>query len=342
MSWADRLQLAINRLPWSPWLTYGAGYLLVVGTITVLKWADGAYPTGTIFPFHLVLFGTGVAGLAVMHHLDAAAGRALDAMRPALTLDDEQVASLRRRLTTMPAAAAALAAALGVGFAVFHRNGIVAGHLGSFKYATGGALVYLETALTQGLDWVVIGTFVYHGVRQLSLIDRIYRRHAVIDLFAAGPLYAFSRYAVQNALGVVAIGYAWVATYPHDVGVSVMRLLFSMVAVVVGLAFATFLWPLWGAHQRLVEERNRRVLATHAKIRAVTRRLHSDVEGGDYAAMDGLAKAITGLSAELALLEKASTWPWRGSTLRGFLTAVLLPLVVWGSQQVLAVAFLPP
>jgi len=56
----------------------------------------------------------------------------------------------------------------------------------------------------------------------------------------------------------------------------------------------------------------------------------------------GREAALAGLSAERALLEKASTWPWHGSTLRGLMTAVLLPLVVWGSQQALTLAFLPP
>lgn len=341
-SWVDRLQDLVDRLPWSPWVTYAAGFLLVGCTVTVLKWIDGTYAAGTVFPFHFVIFGTGVAGLALMHHLDAVVGRALVALRPALTLGDEEVDAMHRRLTTMPAAGAAVAASFGVGFAAFQRLAIMAPHLGPFKYATHGPLVYLETVLILGLNWAVIGTFVYHGVRQLGLIDRLYRRHAVVDIFAPGPLYAFARFSSQNAIGVAVICYAWIATYPRDVGTSALSLLLVMVVVVLTVALLTFLWPLWGAHVRLMREREQRVLATHAKIRAVTRRLHGDVEAGDFAAMDGLSKAITGLTAELTLLEKASTWPWQASTLRGFLTAVLLPLLVWGSQQVLALAFLPP
>lgn len=342
MSWVDRLQVQVERLPWSPWLTYAAAYLLVVGAMTVLKWIDGAYPAGTIFAFHLVLFGTGVAGLALMHHLDRVAGGALETIRPALDLDDAQVSAMRRRLTVMPASGAAVAATLGVGFAVFQRVAIMAPHLAPFRYATHGGLVYLETVLTLGLDWAVIGTFVYHGVRQLHLIDRLHRRHAVIDLFAAGPLYAFSHFAARNAVGVAGIGFAWIATYPRDVGASATQLMIGTVVVVMLLAAVTFLWPLWGAHVRLVREREERVLATHAKIRTVAKRLHGDVDGGDFASMDGLSKAMAGLAAELALLEKASTWPWQSSTLRGLMTAILVPLAVWTGQQALAIAFLPP
>jgi len=57
------------------------------------------------------------------------------------------------------------------------------------------------------------------------------------------------------------------------------------------------------------------------EVADLQRRLHGDVEGGDFGAMGGLAKAITGLSGEPALVKGASTWPWQSKTLRGFLTA---------------------
>jgi len=39
------------------------------------------------------------------------------------------------------------------------------------------------------------------------------------------------------------------------------------------------------------------------------------------------------LEKETDRIDAVSTWPWRSSTLRGFLTAVLLPLVVRGVQE---------
>ncbi len=35
------------------------------------------------------------------------------------------------------------------------------------------------------------------------------------------------------------------------------------------------------------------------------------------------------------MLEKMPTWPWQASTLRGLMTAVLLPLFLWLSQRLL-------
>ena len=332
-SWVDALQGAVERLPWPGWATYVGSYAALGALVTVLKWSAGAYPPGTVFPYHLVVFGTGIFGFALMHYLDRAAATALEVMRPALTLSDEELDHVRYRLTTMPASGAAAATMLGIGFGLFQRFVIIGPHLETFRYASSGGLFYFENAVILLFDWSVIGTFIYHAVRQLHLIDDLYRRHTAIHLFHARPLYAFSRFSAQHAVGIAAIGYAWIAAYPPDAASAAVRLLLSSVGVLMALAVATFLAPLWGAHQRLVEERERRIQATHHKIEAAAARLHSGVSADDYAAMDGITKAITGLAAELALLEKASTWPWRTNTLRGFLTAVLLPLFLWGVQQ---------
>ncbi len=340
-SWVDRLQRQVQRLPWPGWVTYaGAGLVLVV-LETAWKWSDTTYPVGTVFPYHVVAFSTGVFGLALLHYLDLAADRALTLMRPVLTLSEEAYDHARYRLTTMPASAAALAALLGVAFGLFQRFVIVPQEVEAFKYASAGASFYFESAVILVLDWSVIGAFVYHTGRQLHLIDELYRKHASVRLFDVRPLYAFSRLSAQNAFGIAAIGYAWIAAYPSEAGAGAVRLLLASIGVLVGLSVVMFVWPLWGAHVRLVDERDRRIQETQRRIEQVAAKLHDGVGGNDYTGMDGIQKAIAGLTTELTLLERTSTWPWKTTTLRGFLTAVLLPLFLWGAQQALSVAFLP-
>ena len=325
-SWADLLQAQVDRLPWPGWVTYAGACLVLVELETALKWSATTYPVGTVFPYHVVAFSTGLFGLALLHYLDRAADRALILLRPALTLSEEAFDHVRNRLTTMPASAAAIASLLGVAFGLFQRFTIVPAHLDAFKYASAGPLFYFENAVILLFDWSVIGAFVYHSVRQLHLIDGLYRRHASVRLFDVRPLYAFSRFSAQHAVGIALIGYAWIAAYPPDAGTGAVRLLLSSVGVLVGLSVVTFLWPLWGAHLRLVEERDRRIQEAHRHIEDAARRLHDGVGGNDYAAMDGIQKAIAGLTAELTLLERTSTWPWKTTTLRSLLTAVFLPL----------------
>lgn len=334
-SWVDRLQHAAERLPWPAWLTYAIIFVLLVLTETLWKWSAGTYPAGTVYPYHLVVFGTGIFGFALVHHLDRAASRALDALRPVLSMSDDEVEAFRYRITTMPAWPVAAASLLAVAFGVFQRFAIVASGVEAFRYAESGGLYYFENAVILLGDWSVIGAYLYHAIRQLHLVDTLYRRHAAIDLFHVRPLHAFSAFAAQHAVGILVVGYAWVAAFPAAAGAPALRLMFGFIGLLVMLAFATFLWPIWGAHQRLVGERERRKQQAHRDLAAVTQLLHADVAAGDYGQMDGLSKAMAGLREELALLDHASTWPWQTNTLRGFLTAVLLPLFLWGTQQLL-------
>jgi hypothetical protein len=118
-----------------------------------------------------------------------------------------------------------------------------------------------------------------------------------------------------------------------------MAFMFSTLGVLLSLAIVTFLGPIWGAHQRLVAEKERRTSEVYADLETTMQELHRDAGARVYERVDGLTKTLSGLREELALLEKASTWPWRTSTLRGFLSAVLLPLFLWSTQQVLSRAW---
>lgn len=107
------------------------------------------------------------------------------------------------------------------------------------------------------------------------------------------------------------------------------------------LATMTFIWPLWGVHQRLEAQKQRRIAEINERLESVLRKQHARMEAEDHAAVDGGYKAITSLSAELALVEKVSTWPWPTGTLRGFLTAVFLPLFLWAAQLLLGRLSMP-
>ena len=54
------------------------------------------------------------------------------------------------------------------------------------------------------------------------------------------------------------------------------------------------------------------------------------------AATTSYAELNDRLAEELRIIQGASTWPWSPTTLRAFLTAVLLPMFLWATQQVLS------
>lgn len=334
-SWVDVLQAAVVRLPWTPWVTYLTVFLVLAGIETVLKWSTGVYPAGTFFPWHVVGSGTGVYALALMHYLDDVADEALDAFRPVMTATEAEVEAVRASLTTMPAAPVVLATLVGALVGVAQRALVSSHNLEGIGYATGGPVFVYEYTL---MLWVFVGlaVLVYHTFRQLRLVDVLYRECAMVRLFDPAPLYAFSRVAARTALGVVFIAYLWFVTYPRSTAGS-STLVFVIVMVVLAvLAIVTYVWPLWGAHQRLEAEKLRRKTDTHARIDFVLEQQRARIAAEDHTALQGGNHAMASLSAELGLLDKASTWPWQAGALRSFLTAVMLPLMVWLVQQVLS------
>jgi hypothetical protein len=52
------------------------------------------------------------------------------------------------------------------------------------------------------------------------------------------------------------------------------------------------------------------------------------VNSDKYDDMGGLNSALSALVAERGLLQGISTWPWEVSTLGGFVSSLLLPIVL--------------
>ena len=66
---------SLDSLPVAPpWLCYIGLWLALFLPYSAVKWWDRAYPIGTFNGLHLLLTGTSVYGLALIHYLDRSAG----------------------------------------------------------------------------------------------------------------------------------------------------------------------------------------------------------------------------------------------------------------------------
>jgi hypothetical protein len=339
-SWIDRLHARVERWPGPIWLPYLVAWVVLAAAETLGKWATGAYPVGTFFPFHLVAMGTAVYGLGFLHVLDAAAERALETLRPSLDLSDAEVEDVRHRLTTMPELGVVLAMSTGAAYGALQMSPLVAPSLSGFRFAGSGPLLYLELFVMGFVLWGVVATFLYHAVRQLHIIDSLYCRHAVVDLFDARPLTTFSTYSAIMSIGIVLKGYLWVAAYPREAGPTAYGLQVMIVVLLFAVSGFTFFRPIWSGHGHLADLKRQRLQACHGALDDAGRDLRAAVAADDYPSVGAIQQAVAGVTAELARVEKASTWPWQGDALSRVLTAVLLPLVVWAVQQLVSAALL--
>ena len=345
-SWFDRFTAWVDRLPgpaWAFYLILGIGVSIAGSTI---EWIEGAYPAGTFNALHVWTLGNFAYLLALMHYLDKSAASAIATFRPILapaetggqpSLEDEAAFDrLSYQLTTLPPrqtllATVALATFAIVSYILLTSTGAVPSYLAgtagtTFSNASVLALLIVQNGIS--------GVLAYHTIHQLVLISRIYTQHARINIYQLQPLYALSFPGAFTAIGIILYIYVWVATAtsmsqavgPVEIGLSVSF---------AGIAGATFVLPLLGAHRHLVAEKNRRLADVSSHFEAAAERLHRQLDGPRLDQIDYLNKALASLEIEQGVLRRIPTWPWEPGPVRGLVAALLLPIAVWILQLLL-------
>ncbi len=327
-SWIDRFTAWVDRLPGSKWLYYpGLGLILLLIQAAAL-WREGAYPVGSLSPFHLFFAGAMPFFLLMFHVLDDAADEALATLRPILKVAEEYD-ELRYRLTTLPARSTLLAglAILGITFLLERGKNPFAVET-SVALSISGPLVYLIYKIC----WWIFGALTYHTIYRLRLIDRILTRHTRVNLFRMRPLYAFSKLTALTAIGYAIAPYAFFALDPSMLNDPITLVIASLVLI---LAITIFAWPLLGIRRLLAIKKGQMLDGISLRFEAATIDLH---ERMDRDALDGISDlnvAVATLEIERTAIEKISTWPWQPETLRFLVTTLVLPLVLWISQYLL-------
>jgi hypothetical protein len=340
-SWIDRLMDWVQQLPGPAWLYYLGVALVLVLVRTVAAWSDGSYPVGTFFPVHILNAISGVYWLLMLHYLDDRAGAALADFRPVLNVGPEGTTDagyerLRYQLTTMPARPVLLWSIIGFVWGLVANSPLLwsEAQLQALKLFTSPTAALLDCTLN-GLSFMIGFVFFYHTIRQLRLVSRIYTQHTKINLFETGPLYTLSRITGLTTIALLFLSYLYAAfAFNWQIDLN------SPGAAVIGgstifIALATFVWPLFGAHTLLQQQKVHRKSAVAQRMEAVTDELHHRVDTHELQNIDALKNALDGLVLERGVLDKVSTWPWEPETVRAVVTTLLLPVVLWIVTRVL-------
>lgn len=331
-SWVDVLQTRVTSLPWPAWLTYVGAWGLLVAVEAVGRSASGA--DAAVWPFLLMGLALAPFALGFMDHLDRFAARAVRRLRLAEGHDTAWLDRCLQELTTMPLLGCAVALAVGSGLGLFQRFAFTDPYLSSLGLATAGWLYYLELLAMPVFGWAALGAFVYHALRQVILVDRLYRSPAVVvDVFGANRFHAFAGFSARMSIGIILFCYLWLLAYPNVESQPVARLNIGIILIMTVVAFALFFLPLWGAHRRLAVAKADRLAYCATLMESVLAEQHKLVEEGRFGEVKPLNETVAALAGEVALVERTSTWPWSPNLFRGFVTAVLLPMLLFGAQQ---------
>jgi hypothetical protein len=107
------------------------------------------------------------------------------------------------------------------------------------------------------------------------------------------------------------------------------------------LAIAAFVLPLRTINGHLVSEKRRLLAELDQRVKGTLASLHRCLDDNALTKVAQLNVAIVGLNAERDILTKIPTWPWRAGMFTGFLSIVVLPILLFILQFVLARWFGP-
>jgi hypothetical protein len=328
-SWVNRLIDRIDALPGPAWVPYAVAFIAVAIVINAVAWAEAAVPLGTFSPYLNSLPIYLVGNYAAIHYLDAAARRAWASFRPVLQIDDDEADRVAYALTTMPAGPTIGWTFLGIAVAVAYT----AGQYGAPLDLAGEPLDLAGEPFTLGVSAVVglvsfagFGAFIYHTLHQLRLIGRLHGYVERIDLLNQDPLHAFS--GVTAMTGGILLAFVYVSLLTDPATLTSLALIIPF-AFVVPLAVACFVVPLSGINRRLVAEKSRRLTAANRRLEDALADLDRRADSRDLTEADAFNKHLSSLLAERDVIARTPTWPWAPETVRGFATALILPVALW-------------
>jgi len=327
---ASRVAAWVDTLPLRGlWVFPGLALVLFLWGHAVL-WASGRLPVGSID----LTVTTGVLyapyGLAVFVIANRVALRSLDAFWPATGWPDSERAVWAYRFVTLPRGADLVALAIGTVLAI----GSIASAPNSFLGAanTRWALVAaLVPSLVLGYG--AFPLIVLHTVRQLRLVMRIHREATAIDPFDREPVYAFSQLTVVTGLAYVIIGY-----YGLVVNGAFQSGNLASLATLAGsfaIGMVTFIVPLWGIHDRLVGEKELLLRGVEARLGHLGDEMYRRVDAGQFDGTKVVSDSISGVNVLRERIARLPTWPWPPNVLRGFLSALLLPVLVYVASRLI-------
>jgi len=189
----------------------------------------------------------------------------------------------------------------------------------------------VATALLTGwlivLSFAVFAVLLYHTWHQLKAVRAIHAAAEHIDPFRPAPLFAFSRLTARTGIGfLLYLVYGLVVNgdFSRAAAPAVVDYLVSITPAV-----ACFLIPLMGMHGRLTAAKSELLAESDARIQAATAELYRRVDSGQLAGSGDARDALEGLTIVRDLTARLPTWPWSPQLLGGFVTALILPIVIW-------------
>lgn len=326
-SWLDRFTVWVERLPVPSLLFYAGMWVVTAALLHIVNWAQGALPRGALDTRMVLVASWAPYCLAFMAYLEQTASVALATFHPALDVDAVAFDRLRYEFTTLPFWPALLANGLGVVMAV--SSGFLPANSASFMTTPLTAVVNIGIA---SFGIAISIAAIYLTFRQLRLVRRAYHHATKLDLFQSSQVYAFSSLTLRMAIGWLVIIYSGVLAFPDLLEDRMWTTSSGLLMIATG---GVFIYTLLQIQQRMRSEKVRHLDEIDRRLRTAFNDLHNRIDAKETADLQTLHQVMESLVLERGVIAKIPTWPWQPGTAASFLTAVLLPLIIWLLQTLI-------
>jgi hypothetical protein len=331
-SWQNRLLDRIYQLPLPRWLSsllLPIGLFIIVHAVLYLLESSLAWTVqGEIAN---LLFWLGLA-LSGYNYLVSAGREALNDFRTCLRMDEEEFTDMRLRFLSLPRHWGWLPLPP-FAFAILFtslRPPIPA-------RTEVASIIQIIMILLAGITFTGGFHVMVTVISMLKTINQLYARIAKINIFNLEDLYALSTLTAKvGILFVVAGTLSFIIHIIIPEGQPQTEVAIFFVSSNSLMAVLAFLLPLLGIHRKLVKEKKLVAQDNNRRLKAAMRILHEHSDHSQLEEMPLIKAQIGALLEFRREIGTISTWPWRPHTLRGFITAISLPIVVWLIQQYLA------
>jgi hypothetical protein len=325
-SWIDRLIAWIDRASGPTWLIYVLGALVLALLANAIFWIDGGLPLGSIDQLITIFSILALYWLALYHYLTRVGSRSLIAFRPLLAAADSEMGRIDYELATLPRWLGWLSIPLGLGVSAATLVG---------DPAPFGDLV-AQTALPYVFDfvitWFLICTFlclIIRSIRQLMMVRKLHARATNINLLKLDPAHAFAALTSRTSIGMILLLIIAFLPDPTEFSTTMDMVDITLTSMIFAVSIGVFVLPVIGIRDQLDQEKQRVLDEINTLLQAASDQLHKRVRDVNYQDIGDARNAIEALIHEREFIEKISTWPWDPRTLRGFASALILPIFLW-------------
>ena len=334
-SWIDRVTSAVKRTKIPFVIIYFLIWLAFFVALILLRWREGTFPVGHIDKTDVVMSLTGIFFVALIHYLDNWAMKKLKIFRESILVSDEEFDGLAYQLSNLPPRRVLIASLISFGFGAItfmitpSSYGFI--HIG---FGSPSNVLQLVNFL---FSWFTFGALSYHVFHQLKLGGMATANYIRINLFNLTPVYTFAGLTMRSAMGWLIMAYAWALTTPN---------LFQNIVIIGTIGFMqvvailTFILPLLGAHEKIVEKKSQSLNEIGDRLESVVEEMSKTDDDYDKDRLAKLKDMMSALSMAEERIKKIPTWPWKPSVVNSLATAILLPNAIWVFQIVVERFFL--